>query len=180
LVVALKPGDGGYNIVMLPSVYRTRRALIALILAEVMRAGPPPPELLARWPSLETSSTGLGSMLTFHPNGVVDFSAGVVVEGPYRIEGDELIVPPSSVNGPEQRLKLGFVGLDQLRLAEIALKRQGAAPDASHPILGEWVGKSEMNGRQLEVRYLFYQRAIDPAHDQAAIRVRRLDVAFGI
>ena len=49
-----------------------------------------------------------------------------------------------------------FVGLDQLRLAEIALKRQGAAPDASHPILGEWVGKSEMNGRQLEVRYLFY------------------------
>jgi hypothetical protein len=135
---------------------RTRYAQIALVMAQVLRADPPPPELLSRWRSLETSTTGFGSMLTFHANGVVDCGAGVVVESLYRIESGEMIVPPSSTNGPEQRQKMEFAGEDRLRLAELQLIRKGVAPDASHPVLGEWVGTREMSGRQLEVRYLFY------------------------
>ncbi len=95
-------------------------------------------------------------MLMFHSNGVVDCSVGAVVEMTYRIEGGELIFPPVRTNGPEQRQKMEFVGHDRLRLDEILLTRQGAAPDAKRPIIGEWAGTREMNGRQLEARYLFY------------------------
>ncbi len=141
---------------MLPLFSGNRYTLVALVLAQLLRADPPPPELLGRWRSLETATTGLGSMFTFHSNGAVDSSAGVVVETTYRIEGGEMIFPPSSTEGAEQRQKMEFGGKDLLRLAEIELKRSGAAPDANHPILGEWVGKREMNGRQSEVRYIFY------------------------
>src|SRR5271155_3232223 len=113
---------------------RTRYAQIALVVAQVLRADPPPPELLSRWRSLETSTTGFGSMLTFHANGVVDCSAGVVVESVYRTEGSEMIVPPSSTDGAEQRQKMEFTGQDRLRLAELQLVRKGVAPDASHPV----------------------------------------------
>lgn len=95
-------------------------------------------------------------MLTFHSNGVVDFSPGAVVEMTYRIEGGQVIFPSATINGPEQRQKMEFMGQDQLQLAEVVFRRQGAAPDASHLIFGEWVGKREMNGRQLEARYFFY------------------------
>ncbi len=106
--------------------------------------------------AFETSSTGLGSMLTFHSNGVVDFSPGAVVEMTYRIEGGEMIFPLPTINGPEQRQKMEFMGQDQLRLAEVVFRRQGAPTEASHLILGEWVGKRQMNGRQLEAHYFFY------------------------
>jgi hypothetical protein len=141
---------------MLSRVYRTRYTLIASVLAQLLRADQPPPELLGRWRSLDTSTTGLGAMLTFHSNGLVDCSAGAVVEMAYLMEGGELIFPPTSTNGLKQRQKMEFAGLDHLRLANIDLTRKGAAPDANNPILGEWVGTSEMNGRQLEAHYLFY------------------------
>ncbi len=141
---------------MLSSFSGNRYTLVALVLAQLLRADPPPPELLGRWRSLETATTGLGSMFTFHSNGVVDFSAGAVVETTYRIEGGEMIFPPASINGAEQHQKMEFGGKDLLRLAEIELKRSGAPPDANNPILGEWVGKREMNGQQSEVRYIFY------------------------
>lgn len=51
---------------------------------------------------------------------------------------------------------MAFAGHDNLRLAEIELTRRGAPPDASKPILGEWVGTSEMSGLHLEARYIFY------------------------
>src|SRR5215469_4103265 len=38
----------------------------------------------------------------------------------------------------------------------LILTRQGAAPDSANPILGEWVGSQEMDGRRLESHYLFY------------------------
>jgi hypothetical protein len=95
-------------------------------------------------------------MLAFHSNGLVDFRPAAVVEGPYRIEGSEMIFPPTAIQGPEQRQKMEFVGQDQLRLADVVFRRNGAAPDPSRPIVGEWVGRREMNGLQLEATYLFY------------------------
>jgi hypothetical protein len=141
---------------MLFSVYRVRYALAALVLARLLVAGSQAPEIVGRWRSLETSSTGLGSMLTFHSNGVVEFSPGAVVEMTYRTEGGQMIFPPATINGPEQLQKMEFVKKDQLQLADVVFTRQGSAPDANHLILGEWVGKREMNGRRLEARYFFY------------------------
>ena len=141
--------------------YRTRYTLIALLVAASLIADPPPEKLLGRWRSLETSKGGIGSMLTFHSNGVVDFSPGAVVEMTYRIEGGVLILPPATTTGPEQRQQMEFHGDNQLRLivdptSSVELTRRGAAADARNPILGEWVGSREMDGRKMECHYLFY------------------------
>lgn len=133
-----------------------RLALTALLLAQLLRAQPPPKELLGRWRSLETSQGGIGAMVTFRVNGLVDFSPGAVVEMTYRIEGAEIILPPATTSGPEQRQKIEFTDQNQLRMAGLPLTRKGAAPDSANPILGEWVGKRDMDGRQLEAHYLFY------------------------
>lgn len=115
-----------------------------------------PPQLLGRWRSVETSRGGIGSMFTFHSDGVVDFSPGAVVEMTYRIEDNELVLPPATTGGAEQRQKFEFTRKNQLRLSEVLLTRQGAVPDANNLLLGEWLGTREMNGRPLEMRYLFY------------------------
>src|SRR5262249_2913570 len=104
---------------------------------QCLRADPAPPDLLGRWRSLETSKGGIGSMLTFHANGVVDFSPGAVVEMSYRIEGGELVLPPATTTGPEQRQHMEFSGDNQLRLttkaggesATVNLTRNGSQPD---------------------------------------------------
>jgi hypothetical protein len=138
--------------------------LFGVLVARCLSADPPPQNLLGRWRSVETSKGGVGSMLTFHANGVVDFSPGAVVEMPYRIEGDELILPPATTTGPEQRQQIEFRGNNQLRLiikaegltGAMNLTRKGAAPDITNSILGEWVGTQEMEGRLMEAHYLFY------------------------
>ena len=45
---------------------------------------------------------------------------------------------------------------DRLRLGQGDLTRVGKAPDASNPILGEWLAKREISGRAVEARYFFY------------------------
>jgi hypothetical protein len=52
--------------------------LFVFLVAQCLSADPPPQNLLGRWRSIETSKGGIGSMLTFHSNGVVDFSPGAV------------------------------------------------------------------------------------------------------
>lgn len=135
--------------------------LIALAVPQVLRADAPPHGLLGRWRSTQTSKGGLGLMLFFRADGTFDFCPGAVVELPYRIESDEIVFPPASTDGPEQRMKLQFTGQDQLKLLDgpgpgEQLTRKGAAPDPKVPILGEWEGKRDMGGHQVEVHYLFY------------------------
>jgi hypothetical protein len=132
------------------------KTILALLLAQLLAADAPPPELLGRWRSLETSSGGLGMMLRFRPNGVVDFSPGAVVEMTYRIEGGEIVFPPGTTKGLEQRQKMEFISTDRLRLAEARFTRSGAAPDAKNPILGEWVGKRDMDGHPVDAWFFFY------------------------
>jgi hypothetical protein len=132
------------------------KTILAFALTTLLSAAQPPPELLGRWRSIETSKGGIGSMLRFRPNGVVDFSPGAIVEQTYRIEGGEIIFPPATINGPEQRQKMEFIGTDRLRLAEARFTRSGAALDAKNPILGEWVGRREMDGQQVDAYFFFY------------------------
>jgi hypothetical protein len=94
-------------------------------------------------------------MLFFRADGNMDFSLGAVVEVPYRIEGGEIVFPPATTGGPEQRTKLDFSGQDQLRIGSDQLARKGSAPDPKLPVLGEWEGKRDMGGSQVQVHYIF-------------------------
>jgi hypothetical protein len=104
-------------------------------------------------------------MITLREGGALEFSPGAVVEIPYRIEGDQLILPGGSKDASESRQKIVWLANDKLRLdAEsglgIELTRAGARESASESILGEWHGKREMAGQQLSILY-FFQREGD-------------------
>jgi hypothetical protein len=133
--------------------------LLVLALTHSLFAAEIPAKLVGRWRSLETSKGGIGAMLEFHADGTVDFSPGAVVESPYRLDGHQLILPSGTNGGPEQKTTIAFVG-DKLRIGEGAatsqFTRKGAGVDPSNPIIGEWNGTRDMEGHQLEMRWLFY------------------------
>ena len=138
----------------------TKKVLSLLAVVPLFAAGDRSSKLLGRWRSLETSKGGIGAMFEFRKGGVVTFSPGGVVEMKYRVERDQLFLPPATVNGPEQKQTMEWSGTDKLRLktgdVSIELARQGSAPDPKIPILGEWTTPREMGGKILLVRYLFY------------------------
>ncbi|HEY6391305.1 MAG TPA: hypothetical protein VIX89_08510 [Bryobacteraceae bacterium] len=135
--------------------------LLLLTILPLLSADDASTKLLGRWRSLETSKGGIGAMFEFRKDGVVDYSPGAVVEMKYRIEGDQLVLPPATINGPELKETMEWPGKDKLRLKAsggpwVELTRAGPAPDVKNPILGEWTSSREMAGKTMEVRYLFY------------------------
>jgi hypothetical protein len=95
-------------------------------------------------------------MFEFHDDGTFNFSPGAVVEMKYRIEDNQLIFPPETSNGPEQRQTMEWPNADRLILGRSqTLSRQGPARDANNPILGEWTAPREMPGVKSEVHYFF-------------------------
>jgi hypothetical protein len=115
-----------------------------------------PPGLVGRWRSAETSSGGLGAMFEFFKDGTFNFSAGAVVETKYRIEGNQLILPSGTINGPEQRLTMEWVNADHMVLnGSETLSRQGTSHDTTNPIVGEWTAPRETGGVKSEVRWFF-------------------------
>jgi len=117
-------------------------------------------KVVGRWRSLETSKGGIGVMYEFRLDGTVDFSPGAVVEMPWRIESNQLILPPATTGGTEQKLNLKWLGDNKLSWATEAgvteLARVGDRADAGNPIIGEWIENREMAGRKLEAHWLFY------------------------
>ena len=100
-------------------------------------------------------------MFEFRKDNVVDFCSGAAVEATYRIEGDQLILPPEVKDGPELNQTMEWLGDDKLRLSQgnepvMELARVGTRPDAKDRILGEWVSPREMAGRKLDARLFFY------------------------
>jgi hypothetical protein len=85
---------------------------------------------------------------------------GAVVDMPWRIENEQLILPPDTTDGPEQKCTLKWLGDDKFRcgaeggVIELARVNYPSAP--GNPIVGEWIGNTEMGGRNFEARYLFY------------------------
>jgi hypothetical protein len=120
-------------------------------------------KLLGRWRTLETSRGGIGTMFEFRKEGVVDYSPGAVVEMSYRVEGNELVLPPGTDKGPEQRQTITWLGDNKLRLRSPGepepgqeLVRRGPRKTSPSPIVGEWAGSRDMRGRKVDVRYFFY------------------------
>jgi hypothetical protein len=117
--------------------------------------------IVGRWRSLEASKGGIGAILEFRSDGTVDCSPGAVVEMPWRVEKNQLILPAETDGGAERKANLKWVGDNKLSLvseaAVIELARVGDHAGAGNPILGEWIESREMADRKLEAHYLFYQ-----------------------
>ncbi len=116
--------------------------------------------LLGRWRSVETSKGGIGAVYYFQADGTAEFSPGAIVDMPYRVEGDQVIFPPATIKGPEVNFTLSWSGDRVMRLSAPGqvdeYQRQGAAPDPRDPLLGEWLGSREMDGRKLPEEMFFY------------------------
>lgn len=136
-------------------------ASILLFLFCVYAAESASGQIAGRWRSLETSAGGVGEMYEFHADGTVDYSPGAVVDMPWHIKGSELVLPPATVGGPAQKKTIKWLGENKIHLVESdgteeELTRRGARSDAANPIVGEWIGTTEMNGRRLQMDWLFY------------------------
>jgi len=147
----MKPGASRISIV-LPSI------LLFLLCASAAESASG--QIVGRWRSLETSEGGIGAMYEFHANGTVDYSPGAVVEMPWRIENDDLVLPPATVGGPVQKKTLKWLSENKVQFVEgdssEELTRSGDRSDAGNPIIGEWMGTREMDGRKLEMHWFFY------------------------
>ncbi len=116
--------------------------------------------VLGRWRSVETSKGGIGAVYYFQADGTLEFSPGAVVDMPYRVEGDQVIFPPATTKGPEVNFTLSWSGDRVMRLSAPGqvdeYQRQGAAPDPRDPLLGEWLGSREIDGRKMPEEMFFY------------------------
>lgn len=119
--------------------------------------------IVGRWHSLETSNGGIGQIWELRSDGTADYSTGAVVTMPWRIENNQLVLPPATKDGPEQKYTLKWLGDNKVRweidgdgVAE--LERVGKRPDPGNPIVGEWMENREIGGRTLETRSVFYPR----------------------
>ena len=110
--------------------------------------------VVGRWRSVETSHGGIGAMYEFRADGTFSFSPGAIVDMPYRLEGKQIVFPPSAA-GPEDKSKFEWSGRDAFRMDDIAYHRQGAAPAATQPLTGEWTGTFRMDGKDMERRFIF-------------------------
>jgi hypothetical protein len=124
------------------------RSLLALLAVPVLCAQDPAGQVVGRWRSITTSKGGIGSIVQLRKDGVIDYSPGAVVEMKYRIEGNELVLPPATKTGPETRQTIEFEGESKMRMVTaggpaVELTRQGSRPDAVRPILGEWTAPRE-------------------------------------
>ncbi|HSR07894.1 MAG TPA: hypothetical protein VLM42_12140 [Bryobacteraceae bacterium] len=132
---------------------------LLLLFAIVLANAQAPANLAGRWRSVETSQGGIGAVYQFHADGTFDFSPGAIVDMPYRVAGDQLILPPATTTGPEIKSKLTVSG-DVLRLAlpdhVSEYHRRGKVQDLRDPLLGEWLGSREMDGRQMIEQMFFY------------------------
>src|SRR3974377_1991113 len=90
--------------------------MFAVCLPAIAAQTPASSSVVGRWRSLATSHGGIGAIFEFHPDGVVDYSPGAVVESDYRIEGDEVVLPPATKTGPEQRQTVEWLGDEHFRL----------------------------------------------------------------
>jgi hypothetical protein len=132
--------------------------LATLAMAQPPTAGPLA-NLVGRWRSVETSKGGIGAVYQFNSDGTLDFSPGAIVDMPYRVEGDQLILPPATTTGPEMKSTLTWPTNNVLRISTKGqseeYQRQGTA-DPRDRLLGEWLTWREMDGQRMPTEMFFY------------------------
>jgi hypothetical protein len=133
--------------------------LVVLAALPLATAQPPALNLIGRWRSVETSKGGIGAIYQFNADGTLEFSPGAIVDMAYRVEGDQLILPPGTTTGPETKSTLAWPTDNVLRISTQGQReeyqRQGAA-DPSDRLLGEWLTSREMDGHKMPAEMFFY------------------------
>lgn len=133
--------------------------LVFLAALPLAMAQPPAANLVGRWRSVETSKGGLGAIYQFNADGTLELSPGAIVDMSYRVEGDQLILPPATTAGPEMKSTLAWPTNDVLRMSTQGqseeYQRQGAA-DPHDRLLGEWLTWREMDGHRMPTEMFFY------------------------
>jgi hypothetical protein len=141
-----------------------RTPLLVLFAALPLATAQPPAtnpvaSLIGRWRSVETSKGGIGAVYQFRADGTIDFSPGAIVDMPYRVEGDQLILPPATTTGPEMKTTLTWPSNDVLRMSTQGqseeYRRQGKA-DPRDRLIGEWLTSREMDGQKMPTEIFFY------------------------
>jgi hypothetical protein len=84
-------------------------SVVLVCFLQILAAQAPSASVVGRWRSLQTSAGGIGSMLEFRKDGTVASSPGAVVEGSYRIENNELVLPAGTQGGAEQRMRIEWM-----------------------------------------------------------------------
>src|SRR3954454_13693205 len=102
--------NGRKGTVIRTTVQRVLLCGVMLSAAAFLTAADSSANLLGRWRAVETSRGGIGTMFEFRKGGVVEYSPGAVVEMSYRVEGNELVLPPGTEKGPEQRQIITWLG----------------------------------------------------------------------
>ena len=105
-----------------------------------------------RWESIKVSLGGLGFMLFIGDNGRQFHSRGAIVDAPYRLEGDILVLgrPVGERRGhKETRMKMVVRGDTLVQSAnepsqgnvwnEIIMTRVPSTKEGDHPLLGSWM-----------------------------------------
>ena len=119
----------------------------------------PAANLIGRWRSVETSKGGLGVVYQFNANGSLDYSPGAIVDMTYRVEGDQLILPPATTTGPEMKSTLTWPTNDVLRMSMQGQSEEYQRRSAADPhdrLLGEWFTWREMDGQRMPTEMIFY------------------------
>ncbi len=130
----------------------TRTAALVLLLSSVAAAQAPAPpitedQLIGTWVAVHRSLGGLGSIWEFQRGGKLQVSFGAVVEEPYKVAGDRLIMPPGSSSPGARPMVIKFRIADdfmywsspELGGKEARFKRTGQPPAGDPPIVGEWL-----------------------------------------
>lgn len=137
------------------------RLFLLLSAAALMMGADLPDAVLGRWRTVNVTKGGLGAMYEFKTGGVVLVRPGAIAPGTYRIEGNELVLPPLTEGGPENRQTMdmrvpGQVTCYKGQAKSMEMARVGKTPPGKPTLVGEWVAMREMDGQKMEMRMFFY------------------------
>lgn len=137
------------------------RLFLLICGAGLMLAQNVPDALIGRWRTVAVTKGGIGAMYEFKTGGVVLVRPGAIVTGTYKIEGNEMVLPPLMEGGPPNRQTINLANPGRLILFQgkevsMDLSRVGKQPPGKPTVIGEWVGLREMDGQKLEMRIFFF------------------------
>lgn len=136
------------------------RLILFLCAAASLWSEDAPDALLGRWRTTVVTKAGIGAIYEFKTGGVVFIRPGAIVTGTYKIDGNEMVLPPLMENGPPNRQRIdlsqsGRLLLYQGKDVSMDLSRVGKQPAGKPTVVGEWVGMRTMDGQKLEMRIFF-------------------------
>ncbi len=123
---------------------------ILLFLSAISGAQSAKSDIVGHWVSADRSKGGIGSMWEFKSDGSLTMSPGTLVDMPYRISGDKLILPPGTTHADAKPQTFSFrvegntlyetpdePASDRSK-KELRFTRVSAAKQGDPPIVGTW------------------------------------------